>query len=413
MTKTDRQTESHRLAQNSEEEALCKQSMDRKGRSARSSAKATAAVRSSPHRLNMQTAALLTSSLFSDDFCPGQLSQTAGGFGVGKVACMARLPSWQILDSVDHSNVQTIEGVNTQYKQAPQATLAEKTKVKQTNLDLVSQSASAKHMPEQQATTTLQHEQKSAVITVKANLASDKLSTVQTPSLGIKSHQQATQEKLNLATKDNIESVDKHKIESLPKLKPESLLEIDSTAENSSNAEIAKPGFCPVEMALSLLGGKYKALILWKLLEFGTLRFLQMRRLIPRATAKILTQQLRELEEHGLITRKVYPVIPPKVEYSLTELGMTIQPLLESMYQWGSQYLESLGHKVSCSMSALEPCTEQKSDDLEHKQGVERTQGASCQQPLPTCCSSSLTPNFNQEPHTKPKARCCGGRHPK
>lgn len=109
--------------------------------------------------------------------------------------------------------------------------------------------------------------------------------------------------------------------------------------------------YCPVEMSLSLLGGKYKALILWKLLECGTLRFLQLNRLIPKATAKILTQQLRELEANGLVRRTVYPVVPPKVEYSLTALGVTIQPLLEAMYRWGSQYLQRSGHQVNCTMS--------------------------------------------------------------
>lgn len=109
--------------------------------------------------------------------------------------------------------------------------------------------------------------------------------------------------------------------------------------------------YCPVEMSLSLLGGKYKSLILWKLLECGTLRFQQLRRLIPKATPKILTQQLRELEEHGLVRRTVYPVVPPKVEYSLTELGITIQPLLEAMYNWGAQYLKHLGHNANCSMT--------------------------------------------------------------
>lgn len=124
----------------------------------------------------------------------------------------------------------------------------------------------------------------------------------------------------------------------------------DVVLQQSQQAQVV---YCPVEMSLSLLGGKYKALILWKLLECGTLRFLQLRRLIPKATAKILTQQLRELEEHGLVRRTVYPVVPPKVEYSLTDLGITIQPLLEAMYDWGSRYLLHLGHPINCSMSLL------------------------------------------------------------
>ena len=84
---------------------------------------------------------------------------------------------------------------------------------------------------------------------------------------------------------------------------------------------------CPVDATLEMIGGKYKALILWHLLE-GTRRFGELRKLIPQATPKMLTQQLRELEESGLLTRTVYPVVPPKVEYALTELGRSIRPIL-------------------------------------------------------------------------------------
>ena len=106
---------------------------------------------------------------------------------------------------------------------------------------------------------------------------------------------------------------------------------------------------CPVEASINLIGGKYKALILWKLTG-NTLRFSQLRREIPSATPKTLTQQLRELENDGLITRKVYPVVPPKVEYSLTEMGESIRPVLEAMYAWGTGYLQRQGLEVTCSM---------------------------------------------------------------
>lgn len=106
---------------------------------------------------------------------------------------------------------------------------------------------------------------------------------------------------------------------------------------------------CPVEITLKMIGGKYKALILWHLID-STLRFGELRKLIPQATPKMLTQQLRELEEDDLICRKVYPVVPPKVEYSLTELGMSIRPILLSMYGWGSDYLKNNGIEVNCSM---------------------------------------------------------------
>lgn len=108
---------------------------------------------------------------------------------------------------------------------------------------------------------------------------------------------------------------------------------------------------CPVDTTLSMIGGKYKALILWHLIGH-TLRFGELKRLIPQATAKMLTQQLRELEENGLLTRTVYPVVPPKVEYALTALGMSIKPILLVMYDWGTDFLRGSGKEVSCSMAA-------------------------------------------------------------
>ena len=96
---------------------------------------------------------------------------------------------------------------------------------------------------------------------------------------------------------------------------------------------MAKQTICPVETTLSLIGGKYKALILWQLAN-GTLRFSELRRVISGATPKMLTQQLRELEAQNLIHREVFPVIPPKVEYSLTALGQSVMPVLYAMRDW-------------------------------------------------------------------------------
>ena len=102
---------------------------------------------------------------------------------------------------------------------------------------------------------------------------------------------------------------------------------------------------CPVEATLELIGGKYKALILWHLSQ-GILRFSELRQVIKGATPKMLTQQLRELETDGLLSRTVYPVIPPKVEYQLTPFGETILPVLEAMCSWGSDYLNKSGSKA-------------------------------------------------------------------
>lgn len=111
---------------------------------------------------------------------------------------------------------------------------------------------------------------------------------------------------------------------------------------------------CPVESTLELIGGKYKALILWHLSE-GTLRFSQLRKEISGATAKMLTQQLRELEAQKLIHREVYPIIPPKVEYSLTELGKSLMPILVAMRDWGTNYLHSKNLEANCFMMKQDP----------------------------------------------------------
>jgi DNA-binding HxlR family transcriptional regulator len=94
---------------------------------------------------------------------------------------------------------------------------------------------------------------------------------------------------------------------------------------------------CPVEAALDLIGGKWKAVILFRLME-GTKRFNQLQKLIPNVTRRMLTLQLRELEEDGLISRKVYQEVPPKVEYSLTEFGLTLKPLLIVLKEWGETH---------------------------------------------------------------------------
>lgn len=111
---------------------------------------------------------------------------------------------------------------------------------------------------------------------------------------------------------------------------------------------------CPVASTLELIGGKYKALILWHLSE-KTLRFSELKKIIAGATPKMLTQQLRELESQNLINRTVYPVIPPKVEYSLTELGKSLLPIIVAMRDWGADYLKSKNIESNCVMMSQDP----------------------------------------------------------
>lgn len=103
---------------------------------------------------------------------------------------------------------------------------------------------------------------------------------------------------------------------------------------------------CTVSVTLDVIGGKWKPLILWHL-SFKTLRFSQLQRRLAKVTQKMLTQQLRELEADGMVHRQVYAEVPPRVEYSLTEQGQSLVPILEMMCQWGKDYLQkSTGEEV-------------------------------------------------------------------
>lgn len=95
---------------------------------------------------------------------------------------------------------------------------------------------------------------------------------------------------------------------------------------------------CYFEIAVDLIGGKWKPIIVWHLGNQGTKRFSELRKLLPNVTQKMLTQQLRELENDKLVERKVYPQVPPKVEYKLTELGEKLMPILRMMCNWGEEY---------------------------------------------------------------------------
>jgi DNA-binding HxlR family transcriptional regulator len=103
-----------------------------------------------------------------------------------------------------------------------------------------------------------------------------------------------------------------------------------------------KISFCPVETGIELLSGKWKGRILWKLYNEKTMRFGELRKSLGNITEKMLTAQLRELENVSLVNRKVYMEVPPKVEYSLTEFGLSLAPILDDFATWGVENKEKM-----------------------------------------------------------------------
>ncbi|MEM8642891.1 MAG: helix-turn-helix domain-containing protein [Cyanobacteria bacterium P01_G01_bin.54] len=97
---------------------------------------------------------------------------------------------------------------------------------------------------------------------------------------------------------------------------------------------------CPVEATLAVIGGKWKVMILYHLLDDGVHRFAELRRKIPGISERMLTQQLRELEADGVVHREVYAQVPPKVEYSITAYGETLRPVSEALCRWGVKHME-------------------------------------------------------------------------
>ena len=108
---------------------------------------------------------------------------------------------------------------------------------------------------------------------------------------------------------------------------------------NESKSQSTAPNLpaCPVETTLTLISDKWKVLILRDLLT-GTKRFGELRKSIGTVSQKVLTSQLRQMEESGLLTRKVYAEVPPRVEYTLTELGYSLKPIMDAMWAWGENY---------------------------------------------------------------------------
>lgn len=114
---------------------------------------------------------------------------------------------------------------------------------------------------------------------------------------------------------------------------------------------------CYMEVTLRLIGGKWKVLILWNLGQSGVMRFNELCRLHPKLTPKMATQQLRELEEDGIVNRRMYHQVPPKVEYSLTEKGKSLMPILSQICNWGKDYFMGLGladEKEACQAVSVE-----------------------------------------------------------
>src|ERR1700719_4012037 len=103
---------------------------------------------------------------------------------------------------------------------------------------------------------------------------------------------------------------------------------------------------CPVEACTEVIGGKWKGEILFILFSDGTKRHGELRKLIPDTTQRMLTLQLRELEDDGVVQRKIYAEVPPKVEYSITKRGETLRPIIDTMFQWGEGFLDTLPEEM-------------------------------------------------------------------
>ena len=94
---------------------------------------------------------------------------------------------------------------------------------------------------------------------------------------------------------------------------------------------------CPAEFTADLIGGRWKIVLLWYLFK-GVQRFSELQRAVPGITQKVLTHQLRDMEKSGLLKRTVYPEVPPKVEYQITALGLTLKPVIDAMHHWGAEH---------------------------------------------------------------------------
>jgi DNA-binding HxlR family transcriptional regulator len=124
---------------------------------------------------------------------------------------------------------------------------------------------------------------------------------------------------------------------------------------------------CAVEACLEVIGGKWKGVILHHLMTRGVLRFNEIQRLKPNLSPRILTAQLRELEHDGVIVRKVYPVVPPKVEYSLSKTGESLKPLIKAMQDWGDEHLL----RTNAPISHRARTSAQRNEEVSNRQVLE------------------------------------------
>jgi DNA-binding HxlR family transcriptional regulator len=106
---------------------------------------------------------------------------------------------------------------------------------------------------------------------------------------------------------------------------------------------------CPVAFTTRVIGGKWKARIVWALIRNDKLRFSELRRACPPISDRILSKELKELEDWALVSRKEYPVVPPKTEYRLTEMGWTLEPVMAAMAEWGGKHRESIAEPAGAA----------------------------------------------------------------
>jgi DNA-binding HxlR family transcriptional regulator len=130
-----------------------------------------------------------------------------------------------------------------------------------------------------------------------------------------------------------------------------------------ANVIKALPGL-PVERAIKVISGRWKAVVLWHLFE-GPKRLSELKRLVPSISQKVLIQQLREMEEHGIVQREIFRQVPPRVDYSATPLGLSLEPVIMALCSWGRQHASELNELESTRRLVIETSSENQRDAAE------------------------------------------------